>query len=130
MLLYKRLKMGIVSRIDWMVGQIENHEGLVNGVIIETRQALAKAKVQLARVREDGTRLRDRLATEADARQKWRDRARQCCNEDEKRALECLKRSKLAEGKMPVITSYSIHYTKLYEALEGLQGIEEALRSL
>lgn len=101
MKLYKHLKMGIASRIDWMVGQIENHEGLVNGVIIETRQALAKAKVQLARVREDGTRLRDRLATEADARQKWRDRARQCCNEDEKRALECLKRSKLAERKMP-----------------------------
>jgi len=101
MVLYKRLKMGIVSRIDWMVGQIENHEGLVNGVIIETRQAVAKAKVQLARVREDGARLRDRLATEANAQQKWRDRARQCCNDDENRALECLKRSKLAERKVP-----------------------------
>ncbi len=92
----KRWTTGIFSRVDWAVSQIENQEALINSALKESREAVAKAKVQMARVRQDGVRLEQALQTEEDSVSRWRKRAVQCGKSDEARALECLKRSKLA----------------------------------
>jgi hypothetical protein len=52
----------LLSRVDWMVSQIENHEAVARSAIEDVRQAAARAKVQLARVRQDGEALRKRVA--------------------------------------------------------------------
>ena len=92
----KRWTTGIFSRVDWAVSQIENQEALINSALKESREAVAKAKVQMARVRQDGVRLEKALQTEEDNVSRWQMRAVQCGKSDEARALECLKRSKLA----------------------------------
>jgi phage shock protein A len=86
----------LLSRVDWMVTQVENHEALAESAIREVRQAGARAKVQLGRVRQDGERLRDSLAAQVEAEQRWRERARRTAAHDEARALECLRRSRAA----------------------------------
>ena len=86
---------GLVSRIDWMVSQVENHESLAASAIREVRQSAARARVQLSRVRRDGEALRARVAEAGESATTWRERAGQC-GDDEPRALECLRRARRA----------------------------------
>lgn len=97
MKVFKRWTSGVFSRVDWMVSQIENQEALINSALQESREAVARAKVQLGRVRQDGKKLRQRLQDEEQAVGKWRDRALQSAKDDEQRAMECLRRSKRSE---------------------------------
>lgn len=90
---------GLLSRVDWMVSQVENHEALAQSAIADVARAAARARVQLARVREDGARLRRQLGEAGEAETVWRDRARRSAPEDEARALECLRRSKRSERR-------------------------------
>ncbi len=93
----KRWTTGIFSRVDWAVSQIENQEALINSALKESRAAVAKAKVQMGRVRQDGNKLRQRLQDEEQAVERWRDRAVKVAKTDEPRAVECLRRCKRAE---------------------------------
>jgi phage shock protein A len=95
----KRWTTGIFSRVDWAVSQIENQEALINSSLKESRAAVAKAKVQMGRVRQDGNKLRQRLQEEEQAVERWRERAVRIAKTDEPRAVECLRRCKQAEQK-------------------------------
>ena len=93
----KRWTTGIFSRVDWAVSQIENQEALINSALKESREAVARAKVQMGRVHQDGNRLRQKLQNEEQAVTRWRERAKQIAKTDEQRAIECLRRCKRAE---------------------------------
>ncbi len=93
----KRWTSGIFSRVDWAVSQIENQEALINSSLKESREAVAKAKVQMGRVRQDGNKLRQRLQNEEQNVERWRERAVQTAKTDEQRAVESLRRCKRAE---------------------------------
>lgn len=92
----KRWFMLINARINVAMSQIENQEGMVNIMIEKTHQSVARANVQLKRVEQDGLRLQEQLASARLAAQAWEDRARDCMDKDETRAMECLRRSKVA----------------------------------
>lgn len=89
---FRRLSASLTARIDQVVGQIENHDAIIEAAIGEARQATAKAKVRLARVRSDGERLETKIAELREAEIKWAERARRTAKENEHRALECLRR--------------------------------------
>ncbi|WP_166805087.1 PspA/IM30 family protein [Nitrosococcus wardiae] len=89
---FRRLSASLTARIDQVVAQMENHDAIIEAAIREARQATAKAKVRLARVRSDGERLETKLAELREAEIKWSERARRIAKEDENRALECLRR--------------------------------------
>lgn len=100
MKLFKRWTSGVVSRVDWMVSQVENQEALIASAIRDARQAAAQAKVQLNRVRQDGCKLQQQVEELQQATELWRTRALDCGAEDEDRALQCLKRSRNAEMRL------------------------------
>ena len=64
---FRRWTAGLVSRVDWMVSQVENHEALAESAIRDVQRAAARARVQLGRVRQDGSTLRRRRDEEAEA---------------------------------------------------------------
>ncbi|MDJ0865832.1 MAG: PspA/IM30 family protein [Myxococcota bacterium] len=90
---------GLISRVDWMVSQVENHEALAQSAIRDVRRAAARARVQLARVRADGERQRRERAEQHEAEHTWRERARAAAEQDETRALECLRRARRAQRR-------------------------------
>ncbi len=94
---FKRWTHGFVASIDNLIVQIENHEALATSALAELKQGVARSKVQLMRVERDGRALRQALSDEQEAAKRWRERARR--EEDEARALECLKRHKRAEAR-------------------------------
>lgn len=93
----KRWTSGIFSRVDWAVSQIENQEALINSALKESRESVAKAKVQMRRVTQDGETLRRRLQNEKQNVTRWRERAAKVAKTDEASAIDCLRRSKQAE---------------------------------
>ena len=97
MTLWKRWSSGFVASIDSVISQVENHEAQVASALRELERGVLRSKVQLQRVERDGSALRRSLAEEREAATRWRERAKR--EEDEKRALECLRRCKRSETR-------------------------------
>jgi len=97
MTLWKRWSSGFVASIDSVISQVENHEAQVSSALRELERGVLRSKVQLQRVERDGAALRHALGQEREAAARWRERAKR--EEDEKRALECLRRCKRSETR-------------------------------
>ena len=117
MSIFKRLTATFTSRVDQMVSEIENHDAVVEVAIRESRQATAKAKVRLSRVQRDGEQLRTKLSQLQKEEQLWTQRAREVAQQDEDRALECLRRRKLCQQQL----------TQLEKALAQHEALEQKL---
>ncbi len=131
MKLLKRWSTGIVSRIDHMVSQIENQEALVDSAIREARQAAARAKVQLKRVRQDGVRLATRIAEERESQNRWKQRALRFPAEEEKQALECLRRSRHAASVAQQLEErLKEHHKAEHQLARDVGAIDERLATL
>jgi phage shock protein A len=129
-----RLKLwtsSLLSRVDWMVTQVENHEALAESAIREVRQAGARAQVQMARVRQDGERLRQTLSEQVELEQRWRERARRTAPNDEARALECLRRSRTAARRAAELERRVDEHDRVEQQLaQDVGAIQERLSKL
>jgi len=92
MSIFKRLRTTITASVDQMVGDIENHDAVVEVAIKEARQAVAKSKVRLARLKCDGGKLKRKRAELSIAETQWQERAKNSAEKDENRAIECMRR--------------------------------------
>jgi phage shock protein A len=104
--------------VDRLVGQMENHDAVIEAAIKEQRQAVAKAKVRLERLRREGDRLRSELAASRRETEKWTERARDSAQEkDEETALECLRRRRASQKRT----------VEVAEAVQRHESAEEKL---
>lgn len=127
----KRWTSGIFSRVDWAVSQIENQEALINSALREARESVAKAKVQLGRVRQDGKKLRQRWQEEKQSAERWRDRALQSAKTDEQRAMECLRRSKWAQQTSEQMQQRGNEHDQIeMQLMKDVSNMEEKLAEL
>jgi len=117
MSIFKRLKTTITASVDQMVGDIENHDAIVEVSIKEARQAVAKSKVRLARLKCEGGKLRRKHAELTNAEIQWTQRARNNADKDEDKALECLRRRNECQR----------HLAELEEALGKHEALESRL---
>lgn len=129
MSIFKRLTATLSAQVDQLVGEIENHDAVIEAGIHEARRAYATAKVRLARLQADGEGLRERcdgLRAQADT---WRRRAAGCAQET--RGLECLRRAKRADAEADALTrTLAQHDTttaRLTTDVDGLRRRVEAL---
>ncbi|MEM6531968.1 MAG: PspA/IM30 family protein [Myxococcota bacterium] len=126
---WKRWSVSIRTRLDDVIGQIENHEAVVDEVIRDVHRAAARARVQLRRVQRDGSALRTRLEEERRAVVDWRARAAR--TEDETRALECLRRAKRAERNANGLATRRAEHERAEKQLTGdVRAIESRLSEL
>ena len=127
----KRWTSGVISSVDWMITQVENHEALVNSAIDDMQRSGAKARVQLNRVIADGKNMRNRL-TELKIREtQWRERAVITASADEARALECLKRHKRTQRDIKSLEDQISEHSRVEKQLVfDLGSIDERLAKL
>ena len=117
MSILKRLSTTLFSRIDRVVGEIENHDAVIQATLNEMRTKVAEAKVRLSQVRRDQEGLRQQIKKQDEQSQQWRKRAIESAETEEAVALECLNRSHLCEQKRERLTS----------SLEQLEGMSDKL---
>ncbi len=76
MSLIRRITTSITSSVDRAVSKVENHDAIIDAALRETRQAAARSRVRLERVRRDGDGLRNRHRELQTAIGRWTERAR------------------------------------------------------
>jgi len=127
----RRWTSALTSSFDWMVSQVENHEALINYSIKEVQEAGARAHVQLKRMRLDGQHMRTRITELRDQSDLWKERAKTSAAQDEKRAIECVKRKKRCDREACELETQEREHAKLEKHLgEDLTVIEERLLRL
>lgn len=117
MTLWKRWSSGFVASIDSVISQVENHEAQVASALRELERGVLRSKVQLQRVERDGAALRHSLGQEREAAMRWRDRAKR--EEDEKRALECLRRCKRSETRSIELARQVVEHERVEHQLSS-----------
>ncbi|HEY0463724.1 MAG TPA: PspA/IM30 family protein [Polyangiaceae bacterium] len=113
---FKRWTHGVVASIDSLIVQVENHEAQVSSTLRELEQGVARSKVQLLRVERDGAALKQALADEREAAVRWRDRALR--EEQEPRALECLRRHKRCERRLLELAQHQAEHARVEQQLK------------
>lgn len=127
----KRLSSSIKANIDWMIGQIENHEGLIEATIREVHQTAARAKVQLNKVRADGQAIRRKLIELRESEELWLERAKKVAKGEEEKALACLKRKNALAAQIKSLEEQHVEHSRTEKLLtEDLTRIEEKLLKL
>jgi phage shock protein A len=125
----KRWTHGFVASIDSMIVQVENHEALASSALRDLEQGVARSKVQLMRVARDGKALKQALSEEQEATLRWRDRARR--EENDVRALECLRRYKRSEGRASELSANQAEHERVEQQLKrDVQTLERRLLEL
>jgi len=107
-----------------LVNELENHDAVVESGIAEMRQAYAKAKVRFTRMTVEGERLRRKLDEQRRDATAWQERALAC--KDEEKALECLRRGRLASGQVTSLEGMLERYRelegRLYREIEAVRS--------
>jgi len=126
----KRFSTTIVTRLDTLVGQIENHDAVVDATLRDTRQSVARARVRLGRVQRDGERLKARLAAERENIDRWAGRAKRA-SDDEARALECLRRRRTAQRRVEELQAEIHRHDDTANRLQrDIRAAEERLQTM
>ena len=92
MQLFKRISSTVLSSVDKVVGEMENHDAVIESMLKDLNKAAAENKIRLKRVNADGSKMREQLKKLSDDEQRWQERAQGFAREDENKALACLER--------------------------------------
>lgn len=119
MSILKRLSTTLISRIDRVVTEIENHDAVIQAALNEMNSKMAKAKIAL----NQACRERDRIKTELETQQsnvhRWQERAIICAKTDESKALECLRRSHKSRDRAAGLQKSLNEYARSIEKMTG-----------
>lgn len=127
----KRWSLSIISSVDRIASQFENHDALVESVLKEMHDARGRARAQLARVHADGERLKARAAELEKQAAQWQDRARRTAESDKERAIECLKRFRNAQQEAAQVRAQEKEHQSVEQQLrKDLDAIDERLKRL
>lgn len=135
MSLIKRISSTLVSRIDKVVSEMENHEAVIEASLGEKSQKIAAAKVSLSRVRQQEAQTRKDIQTQIERAALWEKRAIESAAIDESRALECVRRKRLSfhrvENLEDLLNKYVLQVEQLGADIErGEQRIRETRHRL
>lgn len=104
MKLIKRLTTSVTATLEDAVGQLENHDAIVEANIKQTRQAVAKTQARLAALRQQQSAFESQLTLATEQIDVWEDRARSLANDNQNRALQCLSRRNQNEAEARRLT--------------------------
>ncbi len=131
MTLLKRTFTSLTAKIDQLVGEIENHDALIQAAIKEQKKKIAAAKVQLRRLQDSEHRLREQVAQLKINERQWTDRAAKEANDDEAKALNCLQRRQKIRLQLDKLLVMSREYQQSTAKMKiNITQCEEDLASM
>jgi phage shock protein A len=92
MSLFKRLSVSIRTQLDSAVSRIENHDAVIDAALQESRDAIARLKLQQTRMNRKIETIDTQLESLHNDKQSWVRRAKSLAERDEAQAITCLER--------------------------------------
>jgi phage shock protein A len=131
MSIFKRLSATLVSRIDHVVGEIENHEAVIQASINEMSKKVAQAKVRLKQVHREADKLKQQMQSQQDNVKRWQQRAIHSAKTDEATALDCMQRAQTCKSQASKHEQALNHYVQTSETLAAnIQTSEQRLQEM
>jgi phage shock protein A len=90
--LFKRLSVSVRSQLDEAVSRIENHDAVIDAALRESREAIARLKLQQSRMQRKIQSIDAQLEALQQDEKNWVRRAKSLAKSDEAQALVCLER--------------------------------------
>lgn len=100
MKLIKRLSTSITATLDSAVGQLENHDAIVEASIKQTRQSVAKTKARINTLRQQHSAYQSQLKEAREQYDLWTERASKLADTDQAKALQCVARRNQCEAEI------------------------------
>ncbi|NOQ14847.1 MAG: hypothetical protein GQ583_10290, partial [Methyloprofundus sp.] len=127
----KRIFVSIKSQIDHVADEFENHEALA-GVAIEDLQTIAsKTRLHLHRVSKMSEQYQQQLLEQQEQARLWSERAIKVRQEDEQKALQCVKRLRQVQQQIKSLEQqYQESRAQEEKIRTDLELIQEQLQSL
>lgn len=127
----KRLVASVSAGFEDFVTKVENHEAVADCMIDEVRQAAARVRVQHGRVQAQIERFERRTDELGTDERRWNERAVTLADQDEPRALECVRRARRAAENRSVLERQLDEHRRLADDLKArLTELEERLNEL
>lgn len=131
MSLFKRLSATLVSRLDQVVGEIENHDAVIQVALNDMRKKVAKARVRLTQLQRERERLQREANEQQQLAERWRLRARESAGSDEHKALECVRRARQCDQQSTRLAEAGIQYAQTADRLvRDIDTSEQRLHDL
>ncbi len=125
MSIFKRLSATMKSHVNQIVGEIEDHDAVIESAIRSAHQAVARSRVRLAQMNSDGGRMRRKLAELKQMEAKWAKRAREVAKEDEEKAIQCLQhRNGCIKQATELALTIEKHQSLEERLVQDIQGAE------
>jgi len=99
----KRIFVSLKGQIDHVADEFENHEALAGAAIQDLQAIASKTRLHLHRVSKMSEQYQQQLAEQQEQACLWSERAIKVRAEDEKKALQCVKRLRLAQQQMNLL---------------------------
>ena len=129
----KRIFISLKSQIDNVADEFENHEALASAAIQDLEAIGAKTSIHLQRVKRMSQQYEQQLTTLNKEAQRWSDRAVKVRDEDEQKALQCIKRLRITRQQIEQIEHHLIsaktQETKIQSDLNAVQNQLLALKN-
>ncbi|GHA20183.1 hypothetical protein GCM10008090_32630 [Arenicella chitinivorans] len=140
MKLIKRLSTTLSATLDSAVGQLENHDAIVEATIKQTRQSVAKTKARINTLKQQLNAYEQQLTDAREQYQLWTDRAAKLAESDQSKALRCVARRNQYEAEVgrlnhaalqqrDLIRDVSHNLEKLQDRLEEMTHKHTLMRS-
>lgn len=99
----KRIFVSLKGQIDHVADEFENHEALAGAAIQDLQAIASKTRLHLHRVSKMSEQYQQQLAEQQEQARLWSERAVKVRVEDEQKALQCVKRLRLAQQQMNLL---------------------------
>ena len=128
---FQRVTATVTQSIDKVVDQLENQDAVAQATLRQVRKNAAEAKVRLAALARDRDELAAKLESLQKVAQRWVERAAKIGDEDEGKALECLRRRRHAQTQITQTQTVLTEYDARVEQLgASVAQMDERLLSL
>jgi len=125
MSLFKRFSATVLSGIDQVVGEIENHDAVVQTTLKDMSNKIAAAKVNLSQMSREEDRLKLQIQEQREKVKRWQQRAIETAKKDEAKALECVSRSRLSQNQVDKLKKSLLRYQRSSEKLAADLSLSE-----
>ena len=130
MQLFKRISSTVLASVDKVIGEVENHDAVVDSMLKEMKGARAQCQVRLNRVANDGEKMQNDFAKLVDQEKQWTNRAEKLSQEEgqvsEQKALACLERRRKTREQISKLEQRLAEHTQLKTQLQTqLKSIDD-----
>ncbi|PVV08238.1 MAG: hypothetical protein B6D72_16900 [gamma proteobacterium symbiont of Ctena orbiculata] len=128
--LFRRLTVSFRSHLDEAVSRIENHDAVIDAALQESRDAIARLKLQQSQVNRKIDATNKQLDALHHDLENWVRRAKNLANSDESQAIACLERRDRCAEQIDQLQQQQEEYSDMaFRLANNLKQLEQKLIS-